>query len=52
MRAVGKSRQEACRREDKGADTTRRRWEGVGSQGGPRTLWRESGTSGRTRRKR
>jgi len=52
MRAVGKSRQEACRREDKGADTTGRRWEGVGSQGGRRTLWRESGASGRTRRKR
>ena len=52
MRAVGKSRQEACRREDKGADTTGRRWEGVGSQGGGRTLWRESGASGRTRRKR
>ena len=52
MRAVGKSRQEACRREDKGADTTARRWEGVGSQGGRRTLWRESGVSGRTRRKR
>jgi len=52
MRAVGKSRQEACRREDKGADTTGRRWEAVGSQGGCRTLWRESGGSGRTRRKR
>jgi len=52
MRAVGKSRQEACRREDKGADTTGRRLEGVRSQGGRRTLWRESGASGRTRRKR
>jgi len=41
MRAVGKSRQEACRREDKEADTTGRRWGGVGSQGGRRMLWRE-----------
>jgi len=32
MHAVGKSRQEACRREDKGADTTGRRWEGLWSQ--------------------
>jgi len=52
MRAVGKSRQEASRQEDKGADTTGRRWEGVGSQGGRWTLWRESGASARTRRKR
>jgi len=52
MCAVGKSRQAACRREDKGADTTGRRWEGVGSQGACRTLLRESGASRRTRRKR
>jgi len=52
MRAVGKSRQEACRQEDKGADTTERRWERVVSQGAPRTLWREGGASGRTRGKR
>jgi len=52
MRAVGKSRKEACRREDMVADTTGRRWEGVGSQGARRTLWRESGASGHTRRKR
>jgi len=52
MRAVGKSRQKACRREDNGADTTGRRWEGVGSQGARRTLWRESGASGHTRRNR
>jgi len=52
MRAVGKSRQEAGRREDKGVDTTGRRWERVGSQGARRTLWRESGASGRTRRMR
>jgi len=52
MRAVGKSRQEACRREDKGVDTTGRGWEEVSSQVARRTLWRESGTSGRTRRKR
>ena len=52
MRAVGKSRQEACGREDKGADTTGRRWEAVGLQGAHHTLWRESGASGRTRFKR
>jgi len=51
MHAVGKSRQEACRREDKRADTTGRRWEGVGSQGACRTLWRERGASRHTRRK-
>jgi len=33
MPAVGKSRQEACRQEDKGEDTTGRRWEGVGGGG-------------------
>jgi len=38
MRAVGKSRQEACRREDEGADTTGRCWEEVGSQGARRML--------------
>jgi len=52
MRVVGKSRQEASRREDKGADTTGRRWERVGSQGGRRTFWRERGASARTRRRR
>jgi len=52
MRAVGKSRQEACRRGDKGADITGRHWEGVGSDGAHQRLWRESGASGRTRRKR
>jgi len=52
MRAVGKSRQEACRREDKGVDTTGRHWDGVGSHGAHGTHWRESGASGRTRRKR
>jgi len=52
MRAVGKSRQEACRQEDKGANTTGRCWERVGSQGGRRTLWRESEVSGCTRLKR
>ena len=52
MHAVGKSRQEACKREDKGADTTGRGWEGVGSQGARQTLWRDSGASGRTRCKR
>jgi len=38
MCAVGNSRQKAYRREDKGADTTGRRWEGVGSQGTHQTL--------------
>jgi len=52
MRSAGKSRQEACRREDKGADTTGKRWEGVGLQGACRRLWREGGASGRTRGKR
>ena len=52
MHAVGKSRQEACRRDDKAADTTGRRSEGVGSQGARRTLWRESGVSRCIGRKR
>jgi len=52
MRAVGNRRQKACRREDKGADTTGRRREGVGSPGAHRTLWREGGVSGHTRCKR
>jgi len=52
MRAVAKSRQEACRREAKGVDTTGRRWERVRSQRARRMLWRESGVSARTRRMR
>jgi len=52
IHAVGKSRQKACRREDKRADPTGRRLKGVGSQGARRMLWRESRASGRTRRKR
>jgi len=51
MCVVGKSRQEACGREDKGVDTTGRGSEGVGLQGAHQTLWRESGGSGHTRRK-
>ena len=52
IHAVGKSRQKACRREDKRADPTGRPLKGVGSQGSRRMLWRESRASGRTRRKR
>jgi len=52
MGAVGKSRQEACRREHKRVDTTGRSWEGVGSEGARRTLGKKGGASGRTRRKR
>jgi len=49
MRATARSRQEASRREDKGADTRGRHEEGVGPQQARRTLWRESGASGCTR---
>jgi len=52
MRAVGKSRQEGYRQEDKGADTTGRRSEGVGLQGVHRTLCRQSGVFRCSRRKR
>ena len=38
MRSVDKSRQVASRQEDKGADITERRWDGVGSQEARRTL--------------
>jgi len=41
MRAVGKSRQKACRQEHMGPDTTGRRWAGLGSHGARGTLWRE-----------
>jgi len=51
-RATARSRQEASRREDKGADTRGRHEEGVGPQQARRTLWRESGASGCTRRKK
>jgi len=50
--ATARSRQEASRREDKGADTRGRLEEGVGPQHARRTLWRESGASGCTRRKK
>jgi len=52
MRLVRKSSQVASSQEDKGADITGRRWDGVGSQGAHPTLSRESEASGRTRRKR
>ena len=45
-------RQEAGRRENKGADTRGRHEEGVGPQQARRTQWRESGASGCTRRKK
>jgi len=51
-RATARSRQEASRREEKGADTRGRNEEGVGSQQVRRTLWRESGASGCTRPKK
>jgi len=51
-RATARSRQEASRREDQGADTRGRNEEGVGLQQARRTLWRESGASGYTRRKK
>ena len=50
--ATATSRQEASRREDKGADTRGRHEKGVGPQQARRTLWRESGASGCTRRKK
>ena len=52
MRATARSRQEASRREDKGADTRGKHEEGVGPQQARRTLWRESGLSRCTRRKK
>jgi len=51
-RTTARSRQEASRREDKGADTRGRNKEGVGPQQARRTLWRESGASACTRRKK
>ena len=51
-RTNARSRQEASREEDKGADTRGRHEEGVGPQQARRTLWRESGASGCTRRKK
>jgi len=51
-RATARSRQEASRQEDKGADTRVRHEEGVGPQQARCTLWRGSGASGCTRRKK
>jgi len=51
-RATARSRQEASRREDKGADTRGRHEEGVGPQQARGTLLRESGASGCTRCKK
>jgi len=50
--ATARSRQDASRRGDKGADTRARNEEGVGPQQARRTLWRECGPSGYTRRKK
>ena len=52
MRAAARSMQEASTREDKGADTRGRHEEGVWLQQARWTLWRESGASGCTRRKK
>jgi len=52
MRPTATSRQEASRREDKGADTRGRHEEVVGQQQECRTLWRESRASRCTRRKK
>jgi len=52
MRATPSSRQEASRREVKGADTKGRHQERGGPQQARQTLWRESGASGCTRHKR
>jgi len=49
--ATARNRQEASRREDKGADTRGRNEVGVGPQHARRTLWTESTASGCTRRK-
>ena len=51
-RANARSRQEASRGEHKGADIRGRHDEGVGPEQARRTLWRESGASGCTRRKK
>jgi len=51
-RATAWSRQEASRQKDKGVDTRGRHEEGVGPQQARQTLWRESGASGCTRRKK
>ena len=51
-RATARSRQEASRREAKGADTRGRNEEGVGPQQARQTLWRASEASGCTRRKK
>jgi len=50
--ATASIRQEARRREDKGADTRGRHEEGVGPQQVCWMLWKESGASGCTRRKK
>ena len=50
--ATASIRQEARRREDKGADTRGRHEKGVGPQQARRTRWRESGASGCTRPKK
>jgi len=52
MRATARSRQEASRWQDKGADTRGRHEEGVGPQQVRRTLLRDSGASRCTRLKK
>jgi len=51
-RTTARSMQEASRQEEKGAVTRGRHEEGVGPQQARRTLWRKSGASGCTRRKK
>jgi len=51
-RATARSRQEASRREDNGVNRRGRHEKGVGPQQARWTLWRESGASVCTRRKK
>jgi len=51
-RATTRSRQEASRPEDNGADTRGMHNDGVGLQQAPPMLWRDSGASGCSRRKK
>ena len=51
-RATARSRQEASRPQDKGPDPRGRHEEGVGPPQARWTLWRESGVSGCTTRKK
>ena len=52
MRAAGRIKQEACRGENKRAETRGRGRVGMGVDQVRRAQWNESGASGRTRRMR